>query len=82
MLASKRDTTFVRPAIAWEVTYLEKCESLGVSKDMIRAQGYEAETEATIATVKKLRDAGVKLVVGGDSVNRARLCGGEVSHSA
>jgi imidazolonepropionase-like amidohydrolase len=66
LLASKRDTTFVGPAIAWEVTYLEKCESLGVSKDRVRAQGYEAEIEATIATVKKLRDAGVKLVVGGD----------------
>ena len=66
LLASKRDTTFVGPAIAWEVTYLEKCESLGVSKDMVRAQGYEEEIEATIATVKKLRDAGVKLVVGGD----------------
>lgn len=66
LLASKSDSTFVGPAIAWEVTYLEKCESLGVSKDMVRAQGYEAEIEATIATVKKLRDAGVKLVVGGD----------------
>ena len=66
LLASKSDTTFVGPAIAWEVTYLEKCESLGVSKDMVRAQGYEAEIEATIATVEKLRDAGVKLVVGGD----------------
>ena len=66
LLASKSDTTFVGPAIAWEVTYLEKCESLGVSKDVVRAQGYEAEIEATIATVKKLRDAGVKLVVGGD----------------
>jgi len=66
LLASKRDTTFVGPAIAWEVTYLEKCESLGVSKKVVRAQGYEAEIEATIATVKKLRDVGVKLVVGGD----------------
>jgi imidazolonepropionase-like amidohydrolase len=66
LLASKRDTTFVGPAIAWEVTYLEKCESIGISRDVVRAQGYEAEVEATIATVKKLRDAGVKLVVGGD----------------
>ncbi len=66
LLASKSDTTFVGPAIAWEVTYLEKCESLGVSKDVVRAQGYEAEIEATVETVKRLRDAGVRLVVGGD----------------
>lgn len=66
LLADRRDTTFVGPAIAWEVTYLEKCESLGVPKEVVRAQGYEAEIEATIATVKKLRDAGVRLVVGGD----------------
>ncbi len=66
MLAEKGDTVFVGPAIAWEVTYLEKCESLGVSKETVRAQGYEAEIEATIATVGKLRAAGVKLVVGGD----------------
>ena len=66
LLASKSDTTFVGPAIAWEVTYLEKCESIGIPKEVVRAQGYEAEVEATIATVKKLRDAGVKLVVGGD----------------
>ena len=32
----------------------------------MRAQGYEAEIEATIKTVAKLRDAGVRLVVGGD----------------
>jgi imidazolonepropionase-like amidohydrolase len=66
LLAEKRDTVFVGPAIAWEVTYLEKCESLGVSKETVRAQGYEAEIDATIETVGKLREAGVKLVVGGD----------------
>jgi imidazolonepropionase-like amidohydrolase len=66
LLAEKRDTVFVGPAIAWEVTYLEKCEALGVSKETVRAQGYEAEIDATIETVGKLRAAGVKLVVGGD----------------
>ena len=32
----------------------------------MQAQGYEAEIEATVATVEKLRRAGVRLVVGGD----------------
>ena len=66
MLAGKNETTYVGPAIAWEMTYVEKCETLGVSRDTVRAQGYEAEIEATVETVGKLMKAGVKLVVGGD----------------
>jgi imidazolonepropionase-like amidohydrolase len=66
LLAAQRERVFVGPAIAWEVQYLAQHESLGVSKETIRAQGYAAEVEATIATVAKLRRAGVRLVVGGD----------------
>lgn len=66
MLARLQDKVCVGPAIAWEVQYLAQCESLGVSRDTVRAQGYEAEIEATVTTVEKLRGAGVPLVVGGD----------------
>lgn len=66
LLAAQRDRLFVGPAIAWEVQYLAQCETLGVSKAVARSQGYEAEIEATIASVAKLRAAGVRLVVGGD----------------
>ncbi|MFK7915824.1 MAG: amidohydrolase family protein [Pseudomonadales bacterium] len=66
LLAAQNERIFVGPAIAWEVTYLEKCETLGISPDTVRAQGYEAEIEATVETVAKLRAANVKLVVGGD----------------
>ena len=66
LLSEKRDQLFVGPAIAWEVQYLKQCERLGVSKATVRAQGYEAEIEATIASVGKLRAAGVRLVIGGD----------------
>ncbi len=66
LLTARKDRIVVGPAIAWEVTYLEKCETLGVSKDTVRKQGYEHEIQATIATVKKLRAAGIRLVVGGD----------------
>ncbi len=65
-LLAQQPQIFVGPAIAWEVTYLAHCESLGISKDVVRAQGYEAEIEATVTSVAKLRKAGVKLVVGGD----------------
>ncbi|MCX2983423.1 hypothetical protein EYC98_21395 [Halieaceae bacterium IMCC14734] len=66
LIAERKDSLFVGPALAWEIRYLELCETLGVSKDMVRAQGYEAEIEATIVSVAKLRAAGVRLVVGGD----------------
>ncbi len=66
MLAAARERVFVGPAIAWEVTYLEHCESLGVSRQTVCEQGYEAEIDATVTTVGKLMEAGVRLVVGGD----------------
>ena len=66
LLASHNEPVYVGPAIAWEVQYVKQCESLGVSPETVRAQGYEAEIEATVKTVEKLREAEVKLVVGGD----------------
>jgi imidazolonepropionase-like amidohydrolase len=66
LLAEHRDRVFVGPAIAWEIQYLAQCESLGISKATVRKQGYEAEIDATITSVAKLRAAGVRLVVGGD----------------
>ena len=66
LLASRNEPVYVGPAIAWEVQYVEQCESLGVSRETVRAQGYEAEIEATVKTVEMLRKAEVKLVVGGD----------------
>ena len=66
LLSARNDAVYVGPAIAWEVQYVAQCESLGVSRETVRAQGYEAEIEATVKTVGMLRQAGVKLVVGGD----------------
>jgi imidazolonepropionase-like amidohydrolase len=66
LLAQQRERVFVGPGIAWEVQYLARCESLGVSRETVRKQGYEAEIAATVASVAKLRAAGVRLVVGGD----------------
>ncbi len=66
LLVEHRERIFIGPAIAWEVQYLAQCESLGISRHTVQAQGYEAEIDATIASVEKLRAAGIKLVVGGD----------------
>lgn len=66
LLAARNEQIVVGPAIAWEVQYLAQCESLGISRAVAVSQGYEAEIEATVASVAKLRAAGVRLVVGGD----------------
>ncbi len=66
MLAACNERVIVGPAIAWEMQYVAQCESLSVSKDTVREQGYEAEIDATVVTVEKLRKADVRLVVGGD----------------
>ena len=66
VLAARNDQVYVGPAIAWEVQYVEQCESLGVSLETVRAQGYEAEIEATVKSVEMMRKANIKLVVGGD----------------
>ena len=66
LLAASNERIVVGPAIAWEIQYVAQCESLGVSPETVREQGYEAEIEATIATVAKLRAANVRMVVGGD----------------
>ena len=66
LLAAREGAVYVGPAIAWEVQYVQQCESLGVSLETVRAQGYEAEIEATVKSVQMLRQANVKLVVGGD----------------
>ena len=66
LLAAQNERLFVGPAIAWEIQYLARCESLGVDRQTVIDQGYQAEIEATIETVAKLRDAGVSLVIGGD----------------
>lgn len=66
LLADRKGEVFVGPALAWEICYLTHCESIGVSKQTVIDQGYEREIEATVETVAKLREAGVRMVVGGD----------------
>ena len=66
LLAQVKDKVFVGPAIAWEINYLAKCASLGIDRQTVIDQGYQAEIEATQKSVEKLREAGIRLVVGGD----------------
>ena len=66
LLRAARDRIFVGPAIAWEVTLLERGDEIGLPRDAMIASGYQREIDETISAVKRLREAGVRLLVGGD----------------
>ena len=66
MLHQARHRLFVGPAIAWEVQFLANCESMGFSREAARNRGYEREVEATVDAVRRLRQAGVRVLIGGD----------------
>lgn len=65
-LRRERHRIFVGPAIAWEIQFLAHCTEMGVSREVARAKGYDREVEQTITSVKRLRAAGVRVLIGGD----------------
>jgi imidazolonepropionase-like amidohydrolase len=66
LLRRDRHRLFVGPGIAWEIQFLANCESLGIPRSVARARGYEREVEETVKSVRRLREVGVRLLVGGD----------------
>ena len=66
MLRQARHRLFVGPAIAWEVQFLANCENMGFTRQAARDRGYEREVEATVDAVKRLREVGVRVLIGGD----------------
>lgn len=66
MLRRERHRLFVGPAIAWEVQFVAQCETIGVPRSVMRQRGYENEIEQTVKAVRRLREAGVRVLVGGD----------------
>ena len=66
LLEASRDRVFVGPAVAWEITFLEHYQSFGFETGSPEHKGYAAELEATQASVKRMREAGIRVLVGGD----------------
>lgn len=66
MLHANRDRLFVGPGIAWEVQLLERGHEIGLSRTMMESKGYQHEIDETISAVKRLRDADVRVLIGGD----------------
>jgi imidazolonepropionase-like amidohydrolase len=66
MLKAARDRCFVGPAIAWELAFLRNAAAWGSPPGSPRYQFYENEVEVTVSTIKRLREAGVRVLIGGD----------------
>jgi len=66
MLAANKDRLFVGPGIAWEIQLLDRGHEIGLSRAMMEAKGYQHEVDATIDSVKRLQDVGVRVLIGGD----------------
>jgi imidazolonepropionase-like amidohydrolase len=66
LLRAERHRVFVGPAIAWEVALLDRGHELGLSRAAMEAQGYQREIDQTVVAVKRLREVGVRVLVGGD----------------
>jgi imidazolonepropionase-like amidohydrolase len=66
MLRRERHRIAVGPAIAWEVAFLEHCQEIGYTREKVRELGYEREVEETVKAVRRLREVGVRVLVGGD----------------
>ena len=66
LLEANRDRVFVGPAVAWEITFLEHYQSFGFETGSPEQEGYAAELEATQTSVQRMREAGIRVLVGGD----------------
>lgn len=66
LLRANRDRLSVGPGIAWEISLLDRGHEIGLPRELMVARGYQAEVDATVDAVKRLREAGVRVTVGGD----------------
>ena len=66
LLKSVRHTTYVTPAIHWEVGLYKYGPDFGLNPSDLDAMGYGRELEEAKISARKMRDAGIKLLPGGD----------------
>lgn len=66
MLAAARDRIIVGPGIAWEIQLLNRGHEIGLRREAMVAAGYQHEVDETVDAVKRLREMGVPITIGGD----------------
>ena len=66
MIAERRDEIFVVPGLGYHWGILQKGLACGISQEMIDASCYEDEWQVGCVAMNKLREAGVRVIPGGD----------------
>ena len=65
-MREQRHRIFVSPAIHWQVGLYENGAQFGFSHDVLDSMGYKEEMVETIASVGKMKAAGIRVLPGGD----------------
>ena len=65
-LKSVKDRIFVVPAIHWHVGLYENGEKYGITKEFLDSTGYQVELLESITSVKRMKEAGIRVLPGGD----------------
>ncbi len=66
MIAERKDSLFVVPGLGYHWGILEKGVACGIPPDVMAATEYQEEWEVGCEAMKKLKDAGVRVIPGGD----------------
>jgi imidazolonepropionase-like amidohydrolase len=66
MIAKRKDRLFVVPGLGYHWGILEKGVACGIPPDVMEATLYQEEWDVGCVAMRKLKDAGVRVVPGGD----------------
>lgn len=66
LLEAHKDRFFVAPALHWLVSTCRDAGPWGITPEVARQMGYEAELEAAIEGMKAMKRRGIRLLAGGD----------------
>src|SRR5207302_9887961 len=66
MIAEQRDRIFVVPGLGYHWGILSKGLAVGISQEMLDASAYQDEWERGCAAMNKMREAGIRIIPGGD----------------
>ena len=66
MIAARKDEVFVVPGLGYHWGIIEKGVACGIPPDVMEATEYQDEWERGCQAMRKLKDAGVRVIPGGD----------------
>lgn len=66
LMEARKDEIFVAPGLNWLYATLHEAGKFGYPHEVAVAHGYEAELEAAIRGLEKIRKRGVRILPGGD----------------